>query len=135
MLMGDLLTTLQEDLPIKIAIFDNGKLGFVDIEQKASGLTPVYTDLRNPDFGQLAKAVGIWGRTVESAGDLEAAVLDWLAQPGPALLDVKVMPMQLIQGPSPFVSPEAVIGMATYSIRAILQGKGGDVWEMIQESR
>ena len=134
MLLGDLLTTVQEDLPIKIAVFDNGKLGFVDIEQKASGLIPVFTDLKNPNFGKVAEAVGIWGRSVEKAGDLEGAVQEWLAQPGPALLDVKIMPMQLIQPPSPLVSPESVIGMAAYSVKAILQGKGGDVWEMIQES-
>jgi pyruvate dehydrogenase (quinone) len=61
MLLGDLLTTVQEDLPIKIVVYDNGKLGFVDIEQKAAGLVPVYTDLKNPDFGAVAKAMGLWG--------------------------------------------------------------------------
>jgi pyruvate dehydrogenase (quinone) len=49
MLLGDLLTVVQENLPIKIVVFDNGKLGFIDIEQKAAGLDPVYTDLKNPD--------------------------------------------------------------------------------------
>lgn len=134
MLMGDLLTVVQEKLPIKIVVFNNGKLGFVDIEQKASGLTPVFTDLENPDFGKVAEAAGIWGRSVAHADDLEAMVQDWLAQPGPALLDVKVRPMQLIQPPSPFMSPEAVIGMASYSVRAIMQGQGSDVWEMLRES-
>lgn len=134
MLMGDILTTVQEKLPIKIVVFNNGKLGFVDIEQKASGLDPVFTDLKNPNFGAVGKAVGIWGKSIEKAGELEGAIQEWLAEPGPALLDVKVMPMQLIQPPSPFVSPESVIGMASYSVKAILQGKGGDVWEMIEES-
>jgi thiamine pyrophosphate-dependent acetolactate synthase large subunit-like protein len=54
MLLGDLLTTVQEDLPIKIVVYDNGRLGFVDIEQKAAGLVPVYTDLKNPDFREVA---------------------------------------------------------------------------------
>src|SRR3984885_3361665 len=58
MLLGDLLTTVQEHLPIKIVVYDNGKLGFVDIEQKAAGLVPVYTDLKNPNFGEVAKAMG-----------------------------------------------------------------------------
>lgn len=135
MLLGDLLTTIQENVPIKIAVFDNGKLGFVDIEQKASGLIPVYTDLQNPDFGKVASAIGLWGRSVSKAGELEPAIKEWLAQPGPALLDVKIMPMQLIAPPSPFVSAESVIGMASYSAKAILQGKGGDIWEMLAESR
>jgi pyruvate dehydrogenase (quinone) len=134
MLMGDLLTTLQENLPIKIVVYDNGKLGFVDIEQKAAGLVPVYTDLKNPDFGDVAKAMGLWGRSVSKAGELEDSVQAWLREPGPALLHVKVKPMQLVMPPSPFVAPEAVVGMAVYSARAMLQGKGHDVWEMIVDN-
>jgi pyruvate dehydrogenase (quinone) len=134
MLLGDLLTTVQENLPIKIVVYDNGKLGFVDIEQKAAGLVPVYTDLKNPDFGGMAKAAGLWGRLVSKAGELEGAVKEWLAEPGPALLHVKVKPMQLVSPPSPFVSPKAVIGMAVYSAKAVLEGKGNDVWEMVVDN-
>ncbi len=134
MLLGDLLTTVQEDLPIKIVVFDNGKLGFVDIEQKAAGLDPVYTDLKNPDFGEVAKAMGLWGHSVSKAGGLEESIQNWLAQPGPALLHVKVKPMQLVTPPSPFVAPEAVVGMAVYTARAMLHGKGHDVWEMVVEN-
>jgi pyruvate dehydrogenase (quinone) len=134
MLLGDLLTTVQENLPIKIVVYDNGKLGFVEIEQKAAGLVPVYTDLKNPNFGEVAKAMGLWGHMVSKAGDLEDSVQTWLAQPGPAVLHVKVKPMQLVTPPSPFVSPEAVVGMAVYTAKAILQGKGHDVWEMVVEN-
>lgn len=134
MLLGDLLTTVQENLPIKIVIYDNGKLGFVEIEQKASGLEPVYTDLKNPDFGEVAKAMGVWGRSVSKAGQLEESIQSWLAQLGPAVLHVKVKPMQLVTPPSPFVSPEAVVGMAVYTAKAILHGKAHDVWEMVEEN-
>jgi pyruvate dehydrogenase (quinone) len=135
MLLGDMLTTIQEDLPVKIAIFDNGKLGFVEIEQMAAGLMPVFTDLKNPDFAAMARAAQLWGRQISKAGEVEDAVNEWLAQPGPALLHVKVTPMQLVSPPSPFVSPQAVIGMASYSLKAVLQGKGHDVWEMMVENR
>jgi len=134
MLLGDLLTAVQEKLPIKIVVYDNGKLGFIDIEQKAAGLEPLYTDLKNPDFGEVARAMGLWGRSVSKAGDLEQSVRTWLAQPGPALLGVKVKPMQLVTPPSPFVSPEAVVGMAVYTAKAMLHGKGHDVWEMVVEN-
>ncbi|MGY3496362.1 thiamine pyrophosphate-dependent enzyme [Bradyrhizobium sp. USDA 4502] len=134
MLLGDLLTIVQEKLPIKIVVYDNGKLGFVDIEQKASGFVPIYTDLKNPDFGEVAKAIGLWGRSLSKAGDLDEAITSWLAQPGPALLHVKVNPMQLVMPPSPLMAPEAVIGMAVYSARAVLEGKGHDVWEMMVEN-
>jgi pyruvate dehydrogenase (quinone) len=134
MLLGDLLTTVQEHLPIKIAVYDNGKLGFVDIEQKAAGLVPVFTDLKNPNFGEMAKAAGLWGQMVSKASEVEDAVKTWLAQPGPALLHVKVKPMQLVSPPSPFVSGEAVIGMAVYTAKAVLEGKGQDVWEMVVDN-
>jgi pyruvate dehydrogenase (quinone) len=134
MLIGDLMTTIQENLPIKIAVYNNSKLGFIDIEQKSVGMIPTFTDLKNPNFGEVAKAMGIWGHQVSKAGELEESVKTWLAQPGPAVLDVKVKPMQLVTPPSPFVSPEAVVGMAVYTAKAILQGKGGDVWEMVVEN-
>jgi pyruvate dehydrogenase (quinone) len=134
MLLGDLLTVVQENLPIKIVVFDNGKLGFIDIEQKSAGIEPIFTDLKNPDFGKVAEAMGLWGRSVSKAGELEEAVVAWLAQPGPALLDVKVNPMQLVMPPSPFVRPEAVVGMAVYTAKAMLHGKGRDVWEMVVEN-
>jgi pyruvate dehydrogenase (quinone) len=134
MLLGELLTVVQEKVPIKIVVFNNGKLGFIDIEQKSAGLIPMYTDLKNPDFGEVAKAVGLWGQSVAKAGDLEDAIKAWLAQPGPALLDVKVNPMQLVMPPSPFMAPEAVIGMGVYTAKAILEGKGRDVWEMMVEN-
>jgi pyruvate dehydrogenase (quinone) len=131
---ADLLTTVQHDLPIKIVVYDNGKLGFVDIEQKAAGLVPVFTDLKNPDFGEVARAMGLWGHSISKAGELEKSVQAWLAQPGPALLHVKVNPMQLVMPPSPLVAPEAVIGMGVYTAKAMLQGKGRDVWEMMVEN-
>lgn len=132
MLFGELMTTIQEDLPIKIAVFDNGKLGFVEIEQKTEGLRPVFTDLKNPDFGEVAKSLGLCGRTIVKAGDLEPAIKEWLAQPGPALLNVKVAPMQLVM--PPFIEVEPAVGMALYTARAILHGQGGDIWEMTREN-
>ena len=134
MLLGDLLTAVQENLPIKIAVYNNGKLGFIDIEQKSVGMIPVFTDLKNPNFGDVAKAMGVWGHQVSQAGELEPSVKTWLAQPGPAVLDVKVKPMQLVTPPSPFVAPEAIVGMAVYTAKAMLRGRGHDVWEMVVEN-
>jgi pyruvate dehydrogenase (quinone) len=78
--------------------------------------------------------MGLWGGSVSKACELEAAVETWLVQSGPALLHVRVTPMQLVMPPSPFVSPEAVVGMGVYTARAMLRGKGHDVWEMIVEN-
>jgi thiamine pyrophosphate-dependent acetolactate synthase large subunit-like protein len=93
---------------------------------------PIYTDLKTPDFGQVAQAMGLWGRTVTTADDPEAAVDEWLAQPGPALLNVKVAPMELVM--QPFTAFEPAYGMAMYSVKALLHGQAGDVFEMIGDN-
>jgi pyruvate dehydrogenase (quinone) len=132
MLLGDVITLVQENLPVKIAVYDNGKLGFVELEQKGEGLLPVFTDLKNPDFGKVAEAMGLWGKTVTKAENIEADVAEWLSQPGPALLNVKVEPMELVM--PPFTAAESVYGMAMYSIKAVMHGKAGDVFEMIGDN-
>jgi pyruvate dehydrogenase (quinone) len=132
MLFGDLMTIVQHDLPIKIVVYDNGKLGFVEIEQLAEGMLDTFTRLKNPNFAGVARALGFWGQTVSKADELESAVKGWLAQPGPALLHVHVNPMQLVM--PRFMAVEPAIGMALYSTRAILHGRGGDVWEMVKEN-
>ncbi|GLQ93634.1 thiamine pyrophosphate-dependent enzyme [Dyella acidisoli] len=132
MLFGELLTVIQEDLPIKIVVFDNNKLGFVEIEQKSEGMLETFTHLKNPDFGKVAEAIGIWGKTVRKASEIEAAVQEWLAQPGPALLNVPVSPLELVK--PPFVELKPVVGMALYSARAILHGRGADVLELVREN-
>ena len=78
--------------------------------------------------------MGLWGHSISKAGELEESVRTLLAQPGPALLHVKVKPMKLVTPPSPFVSSEAVVGMAVYTAKALLHGEGHDVWEMMVEN-
>src|SRR6266446_4094196 len=95
-------------------------------------MLPVYTNLTNPDFGKVAAAMGLWGKTVNKAEDLESAVAEWLGQPGPALLNVKVEPMELVMPPFKALGP--AYGMAMYSIKAVMHGKAGDVFEMIGEN-
>jgi pyruvate dehydrogenase (quinone) len=130
MMLGDLLTTIQEDLPIKVAVFDNGALGFVELEQKVEGLLDAYTDLKNPDFARVAEAIGLWGRRVEKSEDLDRAVRDWLAHPGPALLDVVVSRSELVMPPK--VGASQVLGTALYSARAVLGGRAEDAFDLVK---
>jgi pyruvate dehydrogenase (quinone) len=132
MLFGELLTTIQEDLPVKIVVFDNSKLGFVEIEQKSEGMLDTFTRLKNPDFGKVADAIGLWGKTVRNASELPTAIQEWLSQPRPALLNVIVNPLELVK--PPFFEAKPAIGMALYSARAILNGRGADVLEMVREN-
>jgi pyruvate dehydrogenase (quinone) len=132
MLMGDLLTATQEKIPIKVAVFNNGTLGFVELEMKVEGLLDAFTKLENPNFARVAEAIGFHARRVEHADDLDAAVRDWLAQPGPALLDVVTNRMELVMPPHIEIGP--MFGMAFYSAKALLSGRAGDVWELATEN-
>jgi len=128
MLLGDLLTTVQEKLPIKVVVFNNGSLDFVELEQKVEGLLDAYTDLHNPDFARVAEAMGVWGRRVEKADTVEDAVRQWLQAPGPALLDVVVARNELVMPPK--IEPSQILGMALYSTKAILAGRTEDVIDL-----
>ncbi|KPF55811.1 pyruvate dehydrogenase [Novosphingobium sp. AAP1] len=130
MLLGDLLTAVQEKLPIKVVVFNNGALDFVEIEQKVEGLLDAYTELVNPDFARVAEAIGFSGRRVERAEDLEAAVQAWLQEPGTALLDVVTDRYELVMPPA--VKPGQVAGMALYSAKAVLGGRGREVVGIIR---
>ncbi|MFM9089985.1 MAG: ubiquinone-dependent pyruvate dehydrogenase, partial [Cyanobium sp.] len=88
MALGELLTLRQNKLPVKIVVFNNSSLNFVELEMKASGFVNFGTDLDNPDFSEVAKSIGLHGQRVEKPDDLEAALKAAFAHDGPALVDV-----------------------------------------------
>jgi len=132
MLMGDLLTLKQENLPVKLLVFNNGSLGFVEMEQRVEGLLDNYTMLENPDFAAVAKACGIHGRRVEKAGDLDLAMSEWLADDGPSLLDVAVSRMELVMPPK--VEPSQIGSTALFGIKAVLDGRGEEVVKLLRDN-
>ncbi len=88
MLMGELLTIVQYNLPVKLLVADNRSLAFVKWEMEMAGLTPSETNLTNPDFGKMAQEIGFQAETVSDPEQLEEAMKRWLAADGPALLSV-----------------------------------------------
>ena len=132
MLMGDLLTIHQENLPIKIVVVNNGALDFVEMEMKTEGLLNNFTDLKNPSFAKIAEAVGLKGYEVFKAADLDQAVQDFLSHPGPALLDVHTNRYELVFPPT--VKVENVVGMAAYSVKALLAGRYRDVEGVVENA-
>jgi len=101
MLMGDLITAVSHDLPVKLVVFDNGRLGMVKLEMEQVGLPEFGTVLHNPDFARVAEAVGMRGIRVEDPHDVEAAVREALAHDGPVLLDVLTNPDEIAIPPKP----------------------------------
>ena len=132
MLMGDLLTLKQEKLPVKILVFNNGSLGFVEMEQRVEGLLDAYTNLENPDFGKLAEACGLKGWRVEDAKDLESAMTEWLAADGPAILDVRVSSVELVMPPK--IEAGQVASTALFGVKAVLDGRVREVVSLLRDN-
>ena len=128
MLMGDLLTAVQMKLPIKIVVFNNGTLGFVELEQKASGYLDTNVSLKNPDFAAIASEIGFLGRRVTRSADLEGALRDAFAHDGPALVDVVTDGMELVMPPK--IKAQQIAGFSLYSTRAVMNGRGDELIEL-----
>ncbi|MFZ0246289.1 MAG: thiamine pyrophosphate-dependent enzyme [Candidatus Binatus sp.] len=128
MLMGDLLTLTQMELPVKVVVFHNSKLSMVDLEILSVGFLPTGTDLKNPDFAKMAEAVGILGIRVEDPADLEQAISRALAHRGPALLDVLTNPQELSMPPK--ITLEEAYGFGLFALKAVLSGNGGELVEL-----
>jgi pyruvate dehydrogenase (quinone) len=132
MLMGDLLTLKQEKLPVKILIYNNGSLGFVEMEQRIEGLLDSFTGLENPDFAKLAEVCGLKGWRVENANDLEEAMTQWLAADGPAILDVRVNRMELVMPPK--VKAGQVASTTLFGVKAVLDGRAREVVSLLRDN-
>ncbi len=101
MLMGDLLTAISYDLPVKIVVFDNGRLGMVKLEMEQVGLAEFGTVLHNPDFAAMARAIGMHGIRVTEADAVDDAVREGFAHDGPVLLDMVTNPDEIAVPPKP----------------------------------
>jgi len=132
MLMGDLLTLVQEDIPLKLVVFHNNTLGFVEMEQRVEGLVDHFTGLHNPDFAKLAEACGFAGWHVENSVELEPAMDAWLRHTGPALLDVHVNQMELVMPPKVEVSQVAATAM--FGVKAVLDGRTKEVVDLLRNN-
>ncbi len=130
MLLGELLTISQNNLPVKIVVFDNSSLNFVEVEMKAAGFVNYGTDLENPDFAALAESLGIRGRRVERPDDLSGAVDEFLAHDGPALLDVVTARQELSIPPT--ITAAQAKGFTLYALRTVLSGRGDELVDLAE---
>ncbi|MDQ1131117.1 ubiquinone-dependent pyruvate dehydrogenase [Microbacterium sp. SORGH_AS_0888] len=128
MLLGDLLSIRQNDLPVKIVVFNNSALGFVEVEMKAAGIVNFGTGLDNPSFADIATAVGITGIRVEKGADLEPALRRALADPGAVLVDVVVAREELSIPPS--ISVEQAKGFGLWALRTVMSGRGDELLDL-----
>ncbi|RCV49583.1 pyruvate dehydrogenase [Marinitenerispora sediminis] len=123
MLMGEFLTLLQHDLPVKVVVFNNSSLGMVELEMLVAGLPAYGTANRNPDFAAIARAAGAGGIRVTEPEDVRGALAEALAAPGPYLVDVVTDPHALSMPPK--ITREQVTGFALSMSKTVLSGGVG----------
>jgi len=132
MLMGDLISLKQLDLPVKIVVFNNGSLGFVALEQMSTGFLDFGTELANPNFASMAESMGIRGVRIENPDEVEDSIAQALAHPGPVLVDAVVTRSELAMPPS--ITLEMAKGFSLYMLKAIMSGRGDEIIDLAESN-
>lgn len=132
MMMGDFLTLSQANLPVKVIVLNNGTLGFVEMEMKATGFVDVGCELKNPDFASFAQSMGVKGIRVERPQDLKAALAEAFAHDGPVLVDVVSERQELIMPPQ--ITAANVKGFGLFMLRAVLDGRASELVDLAKSN-
>jgi pyruvate dehydrogenase (quinone) len=130
MLMGDLLTLRQHQLPVKVIVFRNDSLAFVELEMKAAGIVDFGTDLHNPDFTRIAEGAGLLGLRADTPDQVEPMIRDALKYDGPALVEVPVSRLELSMPPT--ITFEQAKGFSLFMLNAVLSGRGDEIIDLAQ---
>ena len=128
MLLGDLLTLNQLNLPVKVVVFRNDSLSFVELEMKAGGLLDFGVELKNPDFAALAQSAGLLGLKAETAQDVRPMLQQALKHDGPALVEVLVHRQELSMPPT--IKLEQATGFGLFMLKAVISGRGDELVDL-----
>ncbi len=128
MLMGDFLSLVQLGLPVKVVVFNNGALGFIELEQKSTGFLPFGTEFKNPNFAAMAEAIGVRGIRIEDPAEVDAGITAAFAHNGPVLVDAVVNRTELAMPPS--ITMEMAKGFTLYMVKAVISGRADEVIDL-----
>jgi pyruvate dehydrogenase (quinone) len=128
MLLGDLLSLRQLQASVKVIVFKNNALAFVELEMKAASIPEFATDLHNPNFAKMAEAAGLLGLTAETPDQVRPMIAQALKHDGPALVEVFVSRQELMMPPK--VSPDQVAGFSLFMLKALLSGHGDEIIDL-----
>jgi pyruvate dehydrogenase (quinone) len=128
MLMGDLLSLKQLELPVKVIVFNNGTLGFVQLEQQIGGYLDFGVALDNPNFGAMAESAGIRGIRIEDPGDVEHGIGEALRHDGPVVVDAVVNRQELTMPPK--ITAEMAKGFGLFMVKAVMSGRGDEILDL-----
>jgi pyruvate dehydrogenase (quinone) len=132
MLMGDFLSLVQLELPLKVVVFNNGALGFIELEQKSTGFLEFGTELKNPNFAAMAQAVGVHGIRLENPNEVDDGIAAALAHDGPVLVDAVVNRTELAMPPS--ITVEMAKGFTLYMVKAVMSGRGDEIIDLARSN-
>jgi pyruvate dehydrogenase (quinone) len=132
MLMGDFLSLAQLELPVKVVVFNNGALGFIELEQKSIGFLDFGTKFKNPNFAAMAEAAGIRGIRIEDAIEVEPAIQAALTHNGPVLVDAVVNRQELLV--PPMVTAEMAMGLTLYMVKAVMNGRADELIDLARSN-
>jgi pyruvate dehydrogenase (quinone) len=132
MLMGDFLSLVQLGLPVKVVVFNNSALGFIEIEQKSSGFLDFGTGFKNPNFAAVAEASGVRGIRLEDPADVDKGIAAALSDDGPVLVDAVVSRMVLPIPPA--ITTEMAKGFTLYMVKAVLNGRADDLVDLARSN-
>lgn len=128
MLMGDLLSLRQLKTPVKIVLFKNNSLAFVELEMKAAGIIDFATDLQNPNFAKMAEAAGLLGLTADTPDRVRPMLAQALQHDGPALVEIPVSRQELSMPPT--ITLEQMKGFSLFALKAVLSGHGDEIVDL-----
>jgi pyruvate dehydrogenase (quinone) len=132
MLMGDFLSLAQLGLPVKVVVFNNSALGFIEIEQKSTGFLDFGTEFKNPNFAAMAEACGVRGIRLEDPADVDKGVAAALAHDGPVLVDAVVS--RTVLPIPPAITAEMAKGFTLYMVKAVFNGRGDDLVDLARSN-
>jgi pyruvate dehydrogenase (quinone) len=128
MLMGDFISLTQLKLPVKVVVFNNGALGFIELEQKSTGFLVYGTELDNPNFAAMAQAIGIRGIRLANPADVDDGISEALAHDGPVVVDAIVARTELAMPPA--ITVEMAKGFSLYMVKAIMSGRADEIIDL-----
>jgi pyruvate dehydrogenase (quinone) len=132
MLMGDFLSLVQLGLPVKVVVFNNSALGFIEIEQKSTGFLDYGTSFKNPNFAAMAEASGVRGIRLEDPADVDKGIAAALAHDGPVLVDAVVSKTVLPIPPA--ITIEMAKGFTLYMVKAVFNGRADDLVDLARSN-
>jgi pyruvate dehydrogenase (quinone) len=132
MLLGDLATIVQYNLPVKLMVFNNRSLGMVKLEMEVAGLPDWQTDMSNTNFAAVAESMGIKGISAHTPEEVKPAIAEALAFDGPVLVNILTDPNALAMPPK--ADFNQMKGFAVAMTKMMFNGKMDEVVAIIKSN-